>query len=94
MKIFVVATRTGKADDVAPLLAAEAKKALQFVAADFFREIYSRTDGNGAILVIEADSLEAAQQRCRELPLVAAGLLDLDFYPVAPYRAIVEAAES
>lgn len=94
MKIFVVATRTGKAEDIAPHLAAEAKKALQFVADDFFREIYSRTDGNGAILVIEADSVEAAKQRCSDLPLVAAGLLDLEFYPVGPYRAIVALAEA
>ena len=93
MKIFVVATRTGKPDDVAPHLAAEAKKALQFVADDFFREIYSRADGNGAIVVIEADSVEAAKQRTAELPLVAAGLLDLEFYPVGPYRGIVALAE-
>lgn len=93
MKIFVVATRTGKPEDVEPHLAKEAKKALQLVAEDFFREIYSRADGNGAILVIEADSVEAAKQRTAELPLVAAGLLELEFYPVGPYRGIVALAE-
>ncbi len=94
MKIFVLATRAGEPDEIAKLLAPEAKMALGMVADDFIREIYSRKDGQGAVLVVEAESLEAAQARLAKLPLVEANLLDLDFYPVGAYRAIAAMAEA
>jgi hypothetical protein len=94
MKIFVLATRTGDPDKIAPLLEPEAKMALQMVARDFVREIYSRQDGQGAVVVVEAESLEAAQAELGKLPLVAANLLRLDFYPVQAYRAIAAMAEA
>lgn len=96
MKIVVVATRSDKfsAEEFAPHMGPEAKRALQFVAEDFFREIYSRTDGKGAIIVLEASSEEEARARAAELPLVQAGMLDLEFYPVQPYRGFVAAAEA
>jgi len=94
LKIFVVATRTGDPDKIAPLLEPEAKMALGMVADDFVREIYSRKDGMGAIVVVEADSLEDAQARLGKLPLVAADLLTLEYYPVGAYRAIVAAANA
>ena len=96
MKIIVVATRSNKFSDkdFAALLPAEAKKALQLVAEDVVREIDSRQDKKGAILVLEADSEEAARARLAELPLAEAGMLDFDVYPVTAYRAIVAAAEA
>ena len=93
MKIVIVATRTGDPDAIAPFLAEEAKKALKLVASDFIREIYSRQDGQGAILVVEASGEEEARERLQSLPLVQNGLLSIDLYPVAPYRGIVAAAE-
>jgi len=94
MKIFVVATRTGDADAIAKLLEPEAKMALQMVADDFVREIYSRKDGRGAVLCVEAESLEAAQARLGKLPLVEADLLSLEYYPVGAYRAIAAMAKA
>lgn len=96
MKIVVVGTRSDKftAEEFAPHLDAEAKRALQFVAEDFFREIYSRSDGKGAIIVLEASSEEEARARMSELPLVQTGMLELEFYPVQPYRAFVAAAQA
>lgn len=96
MKIVVVATRSENhsTEDFAPLLPGEAKKALQLVAADVFREIYSREDGKGAIIVMEADSEDAARARLDELPLVQAGMLELDVYPVGPYRGIIAASQA
>ena len=58
------------------------------------REIYSRQDGRGAILVLEADSEEAANAILAELPLAKAGMLDFDVYPVKAYRAIAAAAQA
>jgi hypothetical protein len=94
MKIFVVATRAGNPDEIAKLLEPEAKMALQMVADDFVREIYSRKDGMGAVVCVEADSLEAAQARMNKLPLVEAKLLKLEFYPVGAYRAIAAMANA
>ena len=94
MKIIIVATRTGDPDAIAPLLQGEAKKALKLVASDFIREIYSRKDGEGAILVVEASGAEEARERLQSLPLVQAGLLSLDVHEVGPYRGFVAAAEA
>ena len=94
MKIFVVATRSGDPDEIAKFLEPEAKMALQMVADDFVREIYSRKDGKGAVVVVEAESLEAAQAELGKLPLVAAKLLELEFYPVGAYRAITAMANA
>ena len=93
MKIVVVATRADRpAEEFAPLLEPEAKMAMKMLAEEFIREIYSRRDGQGAVLVIEAESEEAATARLNELPLVKAGLLTFEVYGVAPYRAIAALA--
>jgi len=96
MKIVVVATRSEShtAEEFSPHLPAESKKALQLFAADIVREIYSRADGKGAILVLEVENEETALARLGELPLVAAGMLDLEIYPVGPYRGIIAASEA
>ncbi len=95
MKVIVVATRADKpAEEFAPHMEAESKMALQMFAADFIREIYSRNDGMGAVLVIEAASEDEVNSRLGELPLVKAGLLTAEVYAVGPYRGIVAAANA
>lgn len=96
MKIVVIATRKANAapEDFAPHLDAEVKAALGLLVKDFVREIYSRKDGRGAVLVVEADSEEAARARLCELPLAKVGLLGFDLYPVEVYRGIAAAAEA
>lgn len=96
MKLIVIAHRSQKVppDELAKHLPAEGKRALQFVAEDFVREIYSRKDGKGAVLILEAESEAAARAKLADLPLVKLGMLDLDIYPVGPYRAIVAAANA
>lgn len=96
MKIFVVAHRSEKhsPEDFAPLLEAETRKAFQLMAENVLREIYSRADGKGAVLVLEAESAEEARRRLSELPLAQKGMLRFDVYPVGPYRAFVAAAKA
>jgi len=95
MKIFCIATRADKpAEEFAPHLEAESKKAFTFMKDDFCREIYGRRDGKGAVLVLEADSEDSARARLAELPLAEAGLLNFDLYPVGAYRAIVAMADA
>ncbi|MET4807017.1 hypothetical protein [Limibacillus sp. MBR-115] len=95
MKIIVIATRADRpAEEFQPLLGPESKKALSLMAEDFVREIYSRSDGRGAVMVCEAASEDEARQRLSELPLAQKNLLTFEFYPVAPYRGIVNAANA
>ncbi|MCZ6509756.1 MAG: superoxide dismutase, partial [Alphaproteobacteria bacterium] len=84
MKIVIVNHRSEDhgPEDFAPYLTPEAKMAVEFMEDDFFRELYSRRDGKGAVIVVEADSEEAARARMAELPLVKAGLLHCEYYPV------------
>lgn len=96
MKIIVIAHRNEARppEDFAPHLQAEVKTALSLLAEDFIREIYSRADGKGAILIVEAADEDEARRRLAELPLARNGLLTFDIYPVGPYRGIVAAAKS
>jgi hypothetical protein len=92
MKIVAIATRKqdAKAEDFAPLLDAEANAALALYRDEFVREIYSRTDGKGAVLVLECSDIAHAERLFAKLPLVKAGLLSVEFYGVKPYRGIVQ----
>jgi hypothetical protein len=95
MKIVIVNHRSENhgPEDFAPYLTPEAKKAFELMEEDFIRELYSRQDGKGAVLVVEADSEEDARARMAELPLVKAGLLRCEYYPVKAFRAIKTAAD-
>ncbi len=95
MKIVIVNHRSEEhgPEDFAPYLTPEAKKAFDLMEEDFIRELYSRRDGKGAVLVVEADSEEDARARMAELPLVKAGLLHCEYYPVKAFRAIKTASD-
>jgi len=97
MRFVVVATRDQSAPAEAfkpELMQAEAKLALKMWAEDFVREIYSRTDGKGAVIIIEAANEEEVASKLAELPLVKAGLLSTEIYGITAYRAISQMAES
>ena len=92
MKIVIIASRKEDAspDEFTPHLAAESNHALGMYRDEVIREIYSRTDGKGAVLVLEcADEAEAARQ-VGELPLAKLGLLSFEIYGTQPYRGIVQ----
>jgi len=94
MKIVVIASRREDAapEEFAPHLDAEATHALGLYRDEVVREIYSRADGKGAVLVLEcADEAEAGRVLA-ELPLARAGLLSFDIYGTRPYRGIVQHA--
>ena len=91
MKIFVVATRNEDrpAEDFAPLMDPEADYALKLYKEGFVREIYSRTDGKGALVVVEATNEETALETLSKLPLAKAGLLSFEIYGTTAYRGII-----
>ena len=91
MKVVVVASRNedAKPEEFAPHLEEEANHALRMYRDEFVREIYSRTDGKGAIVVLECDDEEHARRLVGELPLAKAGLLNFEIYGTKPYRGII-----
>lgn len=88
MRFYVVAKRRPEfaAEDFAPHLEGEARRARQLYADNSLREIHSRTDGKGAVLVLEAADEAAAEAAIKSLPLVQNGMLDYEIYGVQPYR--------
>ena len=92
MKIVAIATRKqdAKPEAFAPHLEAEANAALALYRDEFIREIYSRTDGKGAVVVLECNDIAHAERVLAQLPMVKAGLLSVELYGVKPYRGIVQ----
>ena len=91
MKVFVVATRNQERpiEDFASLMDPEADHALKLYKEGFVREIYSRTDGKGALVVVEAENEKAALDKLSYLPLAKAGLLSFEAYGTTAYRGII-----
>jgi hypothetical protein len=52
------------------------------------RQIWSRADARGAVMILEAASLEDARAVVAKLPLMQSGHLQIDsIIPLIPYRA-------
>jgi hypothetical protein len=88
MKFFVIAKRRPQfaPEEFAPHLEAESRRARQLYADNTLREIHSRTDGRGAILVLEAADQAAADAAMKSLPLVEKGMLEYEIFGTQPYR--------
>jgi len=96
MKIFAITTRKqdAKSAEFEPHLEAEVVAALTLYRDEFIREIYSRTDGKGAVIVFECLDVDHAQRLFNELPLVKAGLLSAEFFGTKPYKGFVKNIKS
>ena len=71
----------------AELLEAEAQRARQLYAEGVNRMMWSRGDAPGAVVLIEAESLEAALAGIETLPLIQKQMLLLEkIVPLSPYR--------
>ena len=91
MKIFVLAKRRGEVpvESIRPHIKAEVEAVWRLYAQGIVREFYARADQGGpAVLTVESDSVEAAQQALAALPLVEQGLLDLELIPLAPFSGL------
>ncbi len=94
MRVICVAKRDPNAapESFAELADAESQTAMRFAVDDFVREIYSIADGSGAVIIVEAESADAAKAKLSELPFVKAGLLSIDYIPIKAYRALAKLA--
>jgi hypothetical protein len=76
----------GVADDAfEPHLRDEAARAWELYQAGILRELHFRDDRPEAVLVLECDSLDAAEESLATLPLVRHGLLRFELIPLRPY---------
>jgi hypothetical protein len=60
----------------------------QLMREGFIREIYFDKDKPAVVLIVEAESLEAARLRLGRLPMVAADLIEFDFTVLGTYTQI------
>ncbi len=73
--------------DFTPLLEGEAERARQLYAQGIFRALWGRKDAPGAVILVEAETQDEAEGAVRSLPLVAKGMLDVEFViAMGPYR--------
>jgi muconolactone delta-isomerase len=78
--------RFGEPDFTKELLDAEAERARELYAQGTFRAVWGHKSPAGAVLLIEADSREAAEAALDTLPLKQAAMLDFEVIELGPYR--------
>ena len=71
--------------DFGPHLRSEAQCLWDLQQQDVVREAYFRADQHTAVLILECESLDQAQEFTSSLPLVQRGLIRFDLIPLAPY---------
>lgn len=67
------------------LVAAEIQRAKVLYGRGFIRQIWHRGDMLGACLLLEADSLEGAEEQLNTLPMYQSGMLEVTVIPLSPY---------
>lgn len=72
-------------DSAAELYKNEAKQVYALYLKDVLREIYL-TEARCAVIVLECESLEHAEQALATLPLVQSGAIAFDVHELHPYR--------
>ena len=92
MPQFIAAVRRNldqfSGSDYTPqLLEEEAQRVRQLYADGIFREVWSRGDHPGAVILIEAGTPDEAQAVLASLPFAIREMLTLDvLVPITPYR--------
>jgi muconolactone delta-isomerase len=80
-------TETYSDEQFAPMLEPEAQAIRTLYAQGIVRNIWSREDALGAVVLLEADSLQSAREIVAELPLVQSRMAELQMMiPLRGYR--------
>jgi muconolactone delta-isomerase len=80
MQILVVFRRRTErfsADQFAPMVESEVETARALYQDGFIRQIWHCGDEPGAVLLLEADDLDAAKLQLARLPMYEAGMLEI-----------------
>lgn len=78
--------RFAVADFTQELLDAEAEQARTLYAQDVLRAAWGHQSPAGAVVLLEAESREAADAALATLPLAQRGMLDIEVLALSPYR--------
>jgi hypothetical protein len=74
--------------DVMKLAPEEVHSAVQLYLDGKIDRWYTRTDGKGAVLFLHCKTVDEARAVITELPMVKAGLLDVEYIPVGPFTGL------
>lgn len=75
--------------DFAAVLEPEVERARLLYASGAFRQIFSRGDRPGAVMMIEAADIAEAQSIVGSLPFARKKMMDVDIIELRPYRGFV-----
>jgi muconolactone delta-isomerase len=78
--------RFSEADFTQELLDAEAEQARRLYVQGVFRSTWGHQSPAGAVVLMEAESREAAGAALATLPLAQRDMLDIEVLAVGPYR--------
>lgn len=78
--------RFAESDFTGELLDAEAEQARRLYVQGVFRQVWGHQSPAGAVVLIEAESREAADAALATLPLAERDMLDIEVLAVGPYR--------
>lgn len=79
-------TEAFTAEQFEAVLDAEAERVRELYAQGIVRSIWSREDTPGAVLLVEAHSLDEANEALATLPLAKLGMLEATIVPLRGYR--------
>jgi muconolactone delta-isomerase len=82
----------GLPSDFQDLVLQEQEKARSIYADGVLRQIWQRDDGNGAVALFEAHSMEHMLTILSTFPLVRAGYLDYELIPLRAYGGFAPAS--
>jgi hypothetical protein len=88
---FLVIARIAKgtpSEKVLPYIKPEAEKVWEYYKTDFVRSIYYIADMSGAVMMLEADSLDTVRSSVDRFPMAENNLLDFEIVPLKPYAGI------
>ncbi|MEO1763284.1 MAG: hypothetical protein AAFR83_15190 [Cyanobacteria bacterium J06629_18] len=90
MQFLVIArvAENNSADEVLPYVKPEAEKVWEYYASDIVRSIYYIADMSGAVLMLEAENLEAAQKIVAQLPMAQHNVLNFEILPLKAYTGL------
>ena len=75
-------------EKVLPYVKPEAEKVWEYYASDVVRSIYYIADMSGAVLMLEAENLQAAQQIVAQFPMAQNNILNFEILPLKAYTGL------
>jgi hypothetical protein len=87
MKVLAMLTLVpeAKLETVRMELSAELRGSWALYSSGVLREIYATEDSRRVVFVLEADNAAAAKRLLESLPLVAAGMFDMELAELRPF---------